>query len=113
MLILFCGCMWFLIYLDLFGLNQSLWFLEILHPTNAYYLHIFVTSKNMSCFSPFQFLFWHLNFCCRIPVIGGRDVDLHRLFVEVTSRGGLAKVSSGYDSHPALSCSAIVVLVHA
>ncbi|XP_057426994.1 high mobility group B protein 15-like [Lotus japonicus] len=27
-----------------------------------------------------------------IPVIGGRDVDLHRLFVEVTSRGGLAKM---------------------
>ncbi|MCD9643800.1 hypothetical protein HAX54_031646 [Datura stramonium] len=27
-----------------------------------------------------------------IPVIGGKALDLHRLFVEVTSRGGIAKV---------------------
>ncbi|KAF0910699.1 hypothetical protein E2562_004691 [Oryza meyeriana var. granulata] len=27
-----------------------------------------------------------------IPVIGGKELDLHRLYVEVTSRGGLAKV---------------------
>ncbi|KAL6517106.1 hypothetical protein OROHE_017812 [Orobanche hederae] len=27
-----------------------------------------------------------------IPIVGGRDLDLHRLFVEVTSRGGIAKV---------------------
>ncbi|XP_051133268.1 high mobility group B protein 15-like [Andrographis paniculata] len=27
-----------------------------------------------------------------IPVVGGRDLDLHRLFIEVTSRGGIAKV---------------------
>ncbi|KAM7252828.1 hypothetical protein ACFE04_025446 [Oxalis oulophora] len=27
-----------------------------------------------------------------IPVIGGNDLDLHRLFVEVTSRGGIEKV---------------------
>ncbi|KAL6581994.1 hypothetical protein OROMI_006008 [Orobanche minor] len=26
-----------------------------------------------------------------IPIVGGRDLDLHRLFVEVTSRGGIAK----------------------
>ncbi|KAK4482565.1 hypothetical protein RD792_009725 [Penstemon davidsonii] len=27
-----------------------------------------------------------------IPIVGGRDLDLYRLFVEVTSRGGIAKV---------------------
>ncbi|KAI3469981.1 hypothetical protein Pfo_026644 [Paulownia fortunei] len=27
-----------------------------------------------------------------IPIVGGRDMDLYRLFVEVTSRGGIAKV---------------------
>ncbi|XP_073047565.1 high mobility group B protein 15 [Primulina eburnea] len=27
-----------------------------------------------------------------IPVVGGRDLDLYRLFMEVTSRGGIAKV---------------------
>ncbi|KAG8636885.1 hypothetical protein MANES_15G053800v8 [Manihot esculenta] len=29
---------------------------------------------------------------CRIPIIGGRELDLHRLFVEVTSRGGFEKI---------------------
>ncbi|GAB4844087.1 High mobility group B protein 15 [Ancistrocladus abbreviatus] len=27
-----------------------------------------------------------------IPIIGGRDLDLHQLFVEVTSRGGIEKI---------------------
>ncbi|XP_014510925.1 high mobility group B protein 15 [Vigna radiata var. radiata] len=27
-----------------------------------------------------------------IPTVGGRELDLHRLFVEVTSRGGIAKI---------------------
>ncbi|PWA90970.1 ARID DNA-binding domain, High mobility group box domain protein [Artemisia annua] len=27
-----------------------------------------------------------------IPIVGGRDLDLHRLFMEVTSRGGIKKV---------------------
>ncbi|XP_052190071.1 high mobility group B protein 15 isoform X2 [Diospyros lotus] len=27
-----------------------------------------------------------------IPIIGGKDLDLHRLFVEVTSRGGIQKI---------------------
>ncbi|KAL9240113.1 hypothetical protein vseg_014370 [Gypsophila vaccaria] len=27
-----------------------------------------------------------------IPIIGGRDLDLHKLFVEVTSRGGVEKI---------------------
>ncbi|KAF5452130.1 hypothetical protein F2P56_027162 [Juglans regia] len=27
-----------------------------------------------------------------IPIIGGKDLDLHRLFVEVTSRGGIERV---------------------
>ncbi|XP_057499636.1 high mobility group B protein 15-like [Actinidia eriantha] len=27
-----------------------------------------------------------------IPIIGGKDLDLHRLFVEVTSRGGILKI---------------------
>ncbi|XP_050944694.1 high mobility group B protein 15-like [Cucumis melo] len=26
-----------------------------------------------------------------IPIIGGKELDLHRLFVEVTSRGGIEK----------------------
>lgn len=29
----------------------------------------------------------------RVPTIGGKTLDLHRLFVEVTSRGGIEKVS--------------------
>lgn len=28
----------------------------------------------------------------RVPVVGGKALDLHQLFVEVTSRGGLEKV---------------------
>ena len=28
----------------------------------------------------------------RVPTTGGKALDLHRLFVEVTSRGGLEKV---------------------
>ncbi|KAE8733486.1 High mobility group B protein 10 [Hibiscus syriacus] len=28
----------------------------------------------------------------KVPVVGGKDLDLHQLFVEVTSRGGLEKV---------------------
>ncbi|KAK7310300.1 hypothetical protein RJT34_07727 [Clitoria ternatea] len=27
-----------------------------------------------------------------IPIVGGKELDLHRLFVEVTSRGGIAKI---------------------
>ncbi|CAL5211389.1 unnamed protein product [Lathyrus oleraceus] len=27
-----------------------------------------------------------------IPIIGGKELDLHRLFVEVTSRGGIEKI---------------------
>lgn len=29
-----------------------------------------------------------------IPILGGKDLDLHRLFVEVTSRGGIQKIIS-------------------
>ncbi|KAM6565418.1 hypothetical protein CsatA_024546 [Cannabis sativa] len=29
-----------------------------------------------------------------IPVIGGKDLDLHKLFLEVTSRGGIDKISN-------------------
>ncbi|KAH7866134.1 hypothetical protein Vadar_016032 [Vaccinium darrowii] len=33
------------------------------------------------------------NVCfCRIPIIGGKDLDLHWLFVEVASCGGIAKM---------------------
>ncbi|KAL8240201.1 hypothetical protein R6Q59_013556 [Mikania micrantha] len=28
----------------------------------------------------------------KIPIVGGRDLDLHRLFMEVTSRGGIKRV---------------------
>lgn len=33
-----------------------------------------------------------MSLCCRVPRIGGKALDLHRLFVEVTLRGGLEKV---------------------
>ncbi|KAJ6734489.1 HIGH MOBILITY GROUP B PROTEIN 15 [Salix purpurea] len=29
---------------------------------------------------------------CRFPIIGGKELNLHRLFVEVTSRGGIEKI---------------------
>jgi hypothetical protein len=32
-------------------------------------------------------------FYCRIPIIAGKELNLHRLFVEVTSRGGIEKVT--------------------
>lgn len=35
---------------------------------------------------------------CRIPTIGGKPLDLHHLFVEVTSRGGIEKVCLVYFS---------------
>lgn len=43
---------------------------------------------------PFPFLTLVLSMyaSCRIPVIGGKDLDLHHLFVEVTSRGGIGRV---------------------
>lgn len=48
-------------------------------------------------------------FICRIPIIGGRELDLHRLFVEVTARGGMAKVrktvSNYYITWKAQGCS--------
>ncbi|CAJ2631117.1 high mobility group B protein 15 [Trifolium pratense] len=36
----------------------------------------------------------HALMCTKfmIPIIGGRELDLHRLFVEVTSRGGIEKI---------------------
>ncbi|KAK9077634.1 hypothetical protein SSX86_005971 [Deinandra increscens subsp. villosa] len=39
----------------------------------------------------FNILFSHV---LRIPVIGGSSLDLHRLFIEVTSRGGIEKIVS-------------------
>ena len=32
------------------------------------------------------------SFNRRVPIIGGKDLDLHKLFKEVTSRGGISKV---------------------
>ncbi|XP_027367348.1 high mobility group B protein 15-like isoform X2 [Abrus precatorius] len=44
----------------------------------------------------FMFTLERLHTCMgtkfMIPIVGGRDLDLHRLFVEVTSRGGIAKI---------------------
>ncbi|KAJ7963478.1 High mobility group B protein [Quillaja saponaria] len=50
--------------------------------------------------APSADLFWeklksfHNSFGTKfnVPTVGGKDLDLHRLFVEVTSRGGLQKV---------------------
>lgn len=54
----------------------------------------FSTPILSSCFIPFHFLTLVLSTyaSCRIPVIGGKDLDLHHLFVEVTSRGGIGRV---------------------
>lgn len=41
----------------------------------------------------FTILHIYCNCDCRVPIIGGRDLDLHKLFVEVTCRGGINKVS--------------------
>lgn len=65
-------------------IKRILYFLEVLCPTNL-------------CSTPFLFIFVTLKFCCRIPIVGGRELDLHRLFVEVTSRGGIAKVRYDYN----------------
>lgn len=66
-------------------LASSFAFLEILNTMNSFRLHNFViTTKN-------------LEFYCRIPIIGGKELDLHRLFVEVTSRGGIEKVRCDYN----------------
>jgi len=32
-----------------------------------------------------------LLFFVRVPIIGGKDLDLHQLYKEVTSRGGIDK----------------------
>lgn len=48
---------------------------------------------------------------CRIPKMGGKDLDLHVLYVEVTQRGGLQQVLLSETSFhsPFVSCS---VLTH-
>lgn len=52
---------------------------------------VFVNSKdfedleNVSC--AIDIFVW-----LRIPIIGGKELDLCRLFIEVTSRGGFEKV---------------------
>lgn len=35
---------------------------------------------------------------CRVPTMGGKPLDLYRLFIEVTSRGGLEKAFITYFS---------------
>jgi len=35
-----------------------------------------------------------LLFFVRVPIIGGKDLDLHQLYKEVTSRGGIDKVKA-------------------
>ena len=37
-------------------------------------------------------MFFYAVWLYRVPTVGGKTLDLHRLFVEVTSRGGLEKV---------------------
>lgn len=46
------------------------------------------------CSSPFMLT--RITFF-RVPIIGGKELDLHHLFVEVTSRGGLEKVERIFD----------------
>jgi ARID/BRIGHT DNA binding domain len=36
----------------------------------------------------------------RIPIIGGKDLDLHKLFKEVTHRGGIQKVKEIFFFNP-------------
>lgn len=43
-----------------------------------------------------MYLFVSKTFDYRVPTTGGKPLDLHRLFVEVTFRGGLQKVGDNY-----------------
>lgn len=66
-------------------LASSFAYLEMLNTINAFQLHNFVITTN------------NMEFYCRVPIIGGKELDLHRLFVEVTSRGGIEKVRRDYN----------------
>ncbi|XP_072981245.1 high mobility group B protein 15-like isoform X3 [Typha angustifolia] len=50
------------------------------------------TLKKLHAISGTKFILVLVFIFTRIPTIGGRELDLHRLFVEVTSRGGIEKV---------------------
>jgi len=56
----------------------------------------------------------HLHYCdCdyRIPIIGGRDLDLHKLFLEVTSRGGIEKVTSNHLTQKIWQCASFYIFL--
>lgn len=57
-------------------------------------------------------LFWLEHFVMfyvkRVPTVGGSSLDLHRLFVEVTSRGGIAKVWWVYTFTNQLYCYLLI-----
>jgi len=62
-------------------------------------LHNFVHSKGLGPLTNTNFSYFvAFEICCRVPTVGGKELDLHRLFIEVTSRGGIAKVRCDHNS---------------
>lgn len=56
---------------------------------------MFIVCSSMGKKTVYGFCFLYM-ICKRIPIVGGNSLDLHRLFVEVTSRGGIEKVTSNF-----------------
>jgi hypothetical protein len=46
-----------------------------------------------------------------VPIIGGKDLDLHQLYKEVTSRGGIDKVRNEYNAVGSTFLNKVVYLV--
>jgi hypothetical protein len=46
-----------------------------------------------------------------VPIIGGKDLDLHQLYKEVTSRGGIDKVRNEYNAVESNFLNKVVYLV--
>ncbi|CAH9122877.1 unnamed protein product [Cuscuta epithymum] len=79
--------------------NDSPMPLRELHPSRCYYpypppmaTYQDVIASPQLFMDTLQMLHASLGTKFMIPVIGGKYLDLHRLFVEVTSRGGFSKV---------------------
>jgi hypothetical protein len=51
-------------------------------------------------------------FFIRVPIIGGKDLDLHQLYKEVTSRGGIDKASNGWNTFGSINQFSLVISVN-
>jgi hypothetical protein len=47
-----------------------------------------------------------------VPIIGGKDLDLHQLYKEVTSRGGIDKASNGWNTFGSINQFSLVIFVN-